>query len=227
MTAALLVLTAIHALLHFMGVAKAFGLVELPELTQPLDRGMGVLWLAAGLTLAAAADLPAQTAPSKAGDGKAAAVAESPQTASLHLKLGNAYEEAQDHNKAMAQWRMVLDLEPDHPQRMKLLNLIEKYRSSKPRPAKPAGVPDAPKADKARIERDQAMNIGLQAFRLKAGGDNWYRAEHLTVMLMTHNGRPAWSVSCSASPIAGGGGTALVDAQTGDVLSVHIPTGLR
>ncbi len=157
----------------------------------------------------------------------AAAVAESPQTASLHLKLGNAYEEAQDHNKAMAQWRMVLDLEPDHPQRMKLLNLIEKYRSSKPRPVKPAGVQDAPKADKARIGRDQAMNIGLQAFRLKAGGDNWVRAEHLTVMLMTHNGRPAWSVSCSGSPIAGGGGTALVDAQSGDVLSVHIPTGLR
>jgi tetratricopeptide (TPR) repeat protein len=57
----------------------------------------------------------------------AKAVAESPQTASLHLKLGNAYEEAQKFNEAVAQWRMVLDLEQDHPQRMKLLNLIDKY----------------------------------------------------------------------------------------------------
>jgi len=59
----------------------------------------------------------------------ALAVAESPQTASLHLKLGDAYEEARKYEQAMAQWRMVLDLEPDHAQRMKLLNLIEKYRT--------------------------------------------------------------------------------------------------
>ncbi len=57
----------------------------------------------------------------------ARAVAESPQTASLHLRLGDAYEEAQKHDQAVAQWRMVLDLEPDHPQRMKLLNLMAKY----------------------------------------------------------------------------------------------------
>ena len=36
------------------------------------------------------------------------AVAESPLTASLHLKLGNAYEEARKLDKAIAQWRMVL-----------------------------------------------------------------------------------------------------------------------
>jgi tetratricopeptide (TPR) repeat protein len=60
------------------------------------------------------------------------AVAESPQTASLHLKLGNACEEAQKFGEAVAQWRMVLDLEPDHPQRMNLLNLIDKYRSETP-----------------------------------------------------------------------------------------------
>ncbi len=59
----------------------------------------------------------------------ASAVAESPQTASLHLKLGDAYEEAQEPDQAVAQWQMVLDLEPDHPQRMKLLNLIQKHRS--------------------------------------------------------------------------------------------------
>ncbi len=59
----------------------------------------------------------------------AQAVAESPQTASLHLKLGDAYEEDQKHDQATAQWRMVLDLEPDHAGRMKLLNLIQKYRN--------------------------------------------------------------------------------------------------
>ncbi len=60
------------------------------------------------------------------------AVAESPQAASLHLKLGNAYEETQKFAAAAAQWRMVLDLEPDHPQRMNLLNLIDKYRAETP-----------------------------------------------------------------------------------------------
>ena len=58
----------------------------------------------------------------------AKAVQESPETASLHLKLGHAFEEAQEYDKAIAQWQMVLDLEPDHPRRMELLNLIGKYR---------------------------------------------------------------------------------------------------
>ena len=63
------------------------------------------------------------------------AVAASPQNAALHLKLGNAYEEARKYDLAVVQWRMVLDLEPDHPQRMTLLNLIGKYREA-PKPAK-------------------------------------------------------------------------------------------
>jgi tetratricopeptide (TPR) repeat protein len=58
----------------------------------------------------------------------AKAVQESPETASLHLKLGHAYEEAQQYAKAIAQWQMTLNLEPEHPKRMELLNLIEKYR---------------------------------------------------------------------------------------------------
>jgi cytochrome c-type biogenesis protein CcmH/NrfG len=48
------------------------------------------------------------------------------------LKLGNAYEEAQKFGLAVAQWRMTLDLEPDHPQRMNLLNQIDKYRNETP-----------------------------------------------------------------------------------------------
>ena len=61
-------------------------------------------------------------------DFLAKAVQESPETASLHLKLGHAYEEAQKYAKAIAQWQMTLNLEPEHPKRMELLNLIEKYR---------------------------------------------------------------------------------------------------
>ena len=75
------------------------------------------------------------------------AVAQSPTTASLHLKLGNAYEEDQKYDLAIAQWRMVLDLEPDHPDRLRLLNLIEKYTSGAPlsvgptQPSPPAAAP--------------------------------------------------------------------------------------
>lgn len=60
------------------------------------------------------------------------AVGASPQTASLHLKLGNAYEEDRKYDKAVVQWQMVLDLEPDHPARMKLINLMDKYRKEPP-----------------------------------------------------------------------------------------------
>ena len=65
------------------------------------------------------------------------AVNASPQTASLHLNLGNAYQEARRYARAVLQWRLVLDLEPDHPDRTKLLNLIAKYRRMG-KPAKPA-----------------------------------------------------------------------------------------
>ncbi len=57
----------------------------------------------------------------------AMAVDESPQTTSLHLKLGNAFEDARKYENAVQQWRLVLDLEPDHPERTRLLNLIRKH----------------------------------------------------------------------------------------------------
>jgi tetratricopeptide (TPR) repeat protein len=61
----------------------------------------------------------------------ALAVQESPENVSLHLKLGYGYEEAQQYAEAVQQWRMVLDLEPEHPDRTKLLNLIKKYGRAK------------------------------------------------------------------------------------------------
>jgi hypothetical protein len=48
-------LLAIHGLIHGMGVAKAFGFAALPQLTQPLSREIGMLWLAAGVVMLASA----------------------------------------------------------------------------------------------------------------------------------------------------------------------------
>ena len=46
---------AVHGLIHLMGFAKAFGFADLPQLTQPISRERGLLWLlAAGLVVATA-----------------------------------------------------------------------------------------------------------------------------------------------------------------------------
>ena len=58
------------------------------------------------------------------------AVNEAPRKAGPHLKLGNAYEEAHKYVEAIVQWRMVLDIQPDHPERMALLDLMKKYQAS-------------------------------------------------------------------------------------------------
>jgi cytochrome c-type biogenesis protein CcmH/NrfG len=55
------------------------------------------------------------------------AVDESPQTTSLHLKLASAFEEARKYEESVQQWRLVLDLEPEHPDRTRLLNMIRKH----------------------------------------------------------------------------------------------------
>jgi hypothetical protein len=50
-----LVGVVIHGLIHLMGFAKAFGYADLPQLTQPISRGLGVLWLTATMALVAVA----------------------------------------------------------------------------------------------------------------------------------------------------------------------------
>jgi hypothetical protein len=45
----LVVLVAVHGLIHLMGPAKAFGWAELPDLRLPLSRTAGVLWLLTAL----------------------------------------------------------------------------------------------------------------------------------------------------------------------------------
>ena len=61
----------------------------------------------------------------------AKAVNGSPRTAALHLKLGGAYREARRYPEAVVQWRMVLDLQPDHAQRTELRNRIERHSGAK------------------------------------------------------------------------------------------------
>lgn len=44
-------LVTIHGAIHLVGFTKAFGFAELPQLTQPISRAMGVAWLAASVTM--------------------------------------------------------------------------------------------------------------------------------------------------------------------------------
>ncbi|WP_405284937.1 DUF6544 family protein [Gaopeijia maritima] len=52
-------LTAVHGLIHLMGPAKAFGWAELPELTDSISPGMGVVWLFAAVSMLVTAVLVA------------------------------------------------------------------------------------------------------------------------------------------------------------------------
>lgn len=52
------VVLLLHALLHGLGFAKGFGLASLSQLTTPISRAMGVLWLVAGLAMVATALAP-------------------------------------------------------------------------------------------------------------------------------------------------------------------------
>jgi len=55
MRIALALVLLLHALIHLMGFAKAFGYAALPQLTMPISRPMGMLWLLAALLMGAAA----------------------------------------------------------------------------------------------------------------------------------------------------------------------------
>ncbi|MBK9069401.1 MAG: hypothetical protein IPL79_00095 [Myxococcales bacterium] len=55
MRAAFVVVMVLHGLIHLLGFAKAFGLAEVSQLTQPVGKALGAGWLVAcGLLLAAA-----------------------------------------------------------------------------------------------------------------------------------------------------------------------------
>jgi len=51
----LAVLLVTHGLIHLMGLLKAFRFAELPQLTIPISKPLGVVWLVATLALLGAA----------------------------------------------------------------------------------------------------------------------------------------------------------------------------
>ena len=55
MKTAFTILLVVHALIHALGFVKAFGLAQLPQLTLPISRPLGVLWLGAGRAMLGAA----------------------------------------------------------------------------------------------------------------------------------------------------------------------------
>ncbi len=55
MIAVFALLLVVHGLIHLLGVAKAFGLADLPQLTQPISPLLGTLWLLAALLFLSAA----------------------------------------------------------------------------------------------------------------------------------------------------------------------------
>lgn len=46
---AFLIMVFLHGLIHLLGFVKGFGLKEVKELTLPITKGMGLLWLAGGI----------------------------------------------------------------------------------------------------------------------------------------------------------------------------------
>jgi tetratricopeptide (TPR) repeat protein len=48
----------------------------------------------------------------------------------LHYRLGNAYWEAGRHADAARQWQITLELDPDHPQRARLLDRLRRVPES-------------------------------------------------------------------------------------------------
>jgi tetratricopeptide (TPR) repeat protein len=65
------------------------------------------------------------------------AVATNPMAASLHLMLGDACWQAGLRNQAVEQYKLVLELEPDHADRVKLLNRIREPIPATTQPAAP------------------------------------------------------------------------------------------
>ncbi len=55
------------------------------------------------------------------------AIEEKPDVASYHLMIAYAYRDAKDYKQAVAHWKTVLEIEPDRPDRIELLNLINRY----------------------------------------------------------------------------------------------------
>lgn len=121
-----------RALFYFYHAQSAFGTGDYEGYLKHLKQAIELDGAAYGATLVDAYAKVAEEY-NQAGDLEQyarhlkLAVEQNPQSAPLHLQLGNAYQEAERFAEAVTQWRMVLDLEPDHPRRLELLNGIAKF----------------------------------------------------------------------------------------------------
>ncbi|MBA4319163.1 MAG: hypothetical protein C0412_12250, partial [Flavobacterium sp.] len=52
-----LILVIVHGLIHLLGFVKAFGLAEVKQLTQPISKPFGMIWLLAFILFTIAAIL--------------------------------------------------------------------------------------------------------------------------------------------------------------------------
>ncbi|MHC4447514.1 MAG: hypothetical protein ACYSXF_07025 [Planctomycetota bacterium] len=94
-------------------------------------------------------------------------------------------------------------------------------------PARLWAVPIPQEIGDVAIGKEQALSLALAELRRHAGNDPWYTREHVNALLVRAGDRRVWSVTCSSSPIAGGGGRAMVDADTGEVFDLRVPVGTR
>ena len=69
------------------------------------------------------------------------AVQHIPTSSDLRYRLGNALWEDGRHQEAVLQWRITLELQPDHPDRARLLDIIRLTRARSENPTRPNGPP--------------------------------------------------------------------------------------
>ncbi len=109
-----------------------------------------------------------------------------------------------------------------------LLLTLSAAACSQPAPSAPLQAGPIPhEIGDVPVGKEMALSVALAALRRYSGNDPWYTREHVNALLVRTGDRRIWSVMCSASPIAGGRGRAMVDADTGEVFDVWVPTRMR
>ena len=109
-----------------------------------------------------------------------------------------------------------------------LLVALSVASCSTPVPSAPlAAVPIPLEIGDVPIGKEQGLSLALAELRRHTGNDPWYTREHVNALLVRVGDRRVWSVKCSWSPIAGGGGRAMVDADSGEVFDLRVPVGTR
>jgi hypothetical protein len=85
------------------------------------------------------------------------------------------------------------------------------------------GIPVHKAINDVRISHDEAINIAIDTFKKETGANNWLNRENMSSLLIRQNEVMFWSIFWKANPIAGGGGSMLINADTGEVRNLNIP----